>query len=72
MKGVEPVASNRRSYSATVPSLAMTSRALRSIFVMVLPRCRVMLFAAYQSTSLSMMSLSVISPASTSESRIRL
>ena len=49
MKGVEPVAMSRRSYSSSVPSSAITLRLTRSMVLTCLPVCRVMLFSAYQS-----------------------
>ena len=72
MKGTEPVASSRRSYSASVPSAATTLRRTRSIRVASLPRCRVMPLSAYQDSGLSTMSSKSCSPASTGDSRMRL
>lgn len=61
-----------RSYSASVPSSAVTLRWMRSICVIFFPACSVMPLSRYQAWSLSTMSGSVISPASTGESRMRL
>ena len=76
MKGLEPVARIRRSYSAvtTVPSLlvALTTRRTRSTSVTVKPVCSVMWLSAYHDQSLRMISSMVCSPASTGDSRMRL
>jgi hypothetical protein len=72
MNGLEPVHISRRSYSASVPSSARTIRLTRSTSVTFLPACRVMLFSAYHSQLLRMISSTVCSPASTGDRRMRL
>ncbi|MNN98054.1 hypothetical protein D3C81_2173500 [compost metagenome] len=72
MKGVEPVAINRRSYSALLPSAAITRRLTRSISTTLRLSSKVMLWSWYQVRSLSSISSKVCSPASTGESKMRL
>ncbi|MNV68954.1 hypothetical protein D3C71_1618320 [compost metagenome] len=72
MKGVEPVAISRRSYSASLPSSAMTRRLTRSISTTLRLSSSLMLFSRYQSRSLSTISSKVCSPASTGDNRMRL
>ncbi len=72
MKGLDPVASNSRSYGVRVPSPATTIRRARSMPVTVHWRRRRMPWLAYQASSFSTMSCSVRSPVSTGDSRMRL
>ncbi len=76
MKGLEPVARMRRSYSAVITSpaapVALTTRRTRSTSVTVKPVCSVMWLSAYQDQSFRMISSMVCSPASTGDSRMRL
>ena len=69
---MEPVATSRRSYSAVLPSSAITRRLTRSMAITLRPVCSVMPCSEYHDSGLRMISSIVCSPASTGDSRMRL
>ena len=62
--GFEPVASNRRSYGASMPLREMATRRRRSIATTGSPVCSVMPCSRYHASGLRMMSSTFFSPAS--------